>query len=314
LTFNTLNSGLLSNNITALAIDGNNNKWIGTDSGLVKYDGNTWTIYDSLNTGTPINDILAIAIDGIGNKWIGTNYGLAKFDGTIWTFYSPSDSSLPDFNVQAIAIDSRGNKWIGTEQGGIAKFDGIATWTLYNNSNSSLPSNNINSLTIDGSSNIWIGTGYGLAQCDTSGTIWTVYNTSNSGLLDNYISSLAIDGGGNKWIGTIQGGIAVFNGTGIIKKIVKPNNNVPGKIVLLQNYPNPFNPTTTINYSIPKSGLVTIKVYDVLGKEVRTLVNEEKTAGNYSVQFNGNNLSSGIYFYRMQSDNLSQTKKLILLK
>jgi hypothetical protein len=177
-----------------------------------------------------------------------------------------------------------------------------------------LPNNNVNSLVIDGSSNIWIGTGYGLAKCDTSGTIWTVYYTSNSGLLDNYISSIAIDGNGNKWIGTIQGGLTAFNETGIITKIVKLNNNLPGNFILSQNYPNPFNPTTIINYSIPKSGLVTIKIYDILGREVRTLVNEEKTAGNYSVQFTGNNLSSGIYFYRMQSGNFSQTKKLILLK
>jgi photosystem II stability/assembly factor-like uncharacterized protein len=81
-----------------------------------------------------------------------------------------------------------------------------------------------------------------------------------------------------------------------------------------QNYPNPFNPSTIINYSIPKSGLVSIKIYDLLGKEIKTLVSEEKSAGNYSVQFNGSNLSSGIYFYRMQSGNHMQTKKLILLK
>jgi hypothetical protein len=83
---------------------------------------------------------------------------------------------------------------------------------------------------------------------------------------------------------------------------------------LSQNYPNPFNPTTTINFSIPKSGLVRIKIYDVLGREIRTLVNGEKPAGNYSVQFTGSNLSSGVYFYRMQSGNYVQTKKLVLLK
>jgi hypothetical protein len=69
-----------------------------------------------------------------------------------------------------------------------------------------------------------------------------------------------------------------------------------------------------INYSLPKSGLVTIKVYDILGKEIATLINEEKSAGNYSVQFNGNSLSSGIYFYRMQAGSFVQTKKLVLLK
>ena len=83
---------------------------------------------------------------------------------------------------------------------------------------------------------------------------------------------------------------------------------------LLQNYPNPFNPTTEINYSISKSGIVKIKVYDLLGKEVTTLVNEYKPTGSYHVQFNASKLVSGVYFYRMESGAYSETKKLILLK
>jgi hypothetical protein len=90
--------------------------------------------------------------------------------------------------------------------------------------------------------------------------------------------------------------------------------SIPDQFVLMQNYPNPFNPSTTINYSIPKTGLITIRVYDILGNEIATLVNEQKPAGNYSVQFYRSNLSSGIYFYRMQSGSFLQSKKLILLK
>ena len=89
----------------------------------------------------------------------------------------------------------------------------------------------------------------------------------------------------------------------------------PKTFSLSQNYPNPFNPSTMINYSIPKASLVAIKVYDVLGREVKTLVNEEKSAGNYSVQFSANSgYASGVYFYRMQAGNFVQTKKLLLLK
>ena len=68
-----------------------------------------------------------------------------------------------------------------------------------------------------------------------------------------------------------------------------------------QNYPNPFNPTTTIVYSIPENAFVTMKVYDILGKEITTLINERKSAGNYSINFNASNLPSGVYFYRMQA-------------
>jgi len=83
---------------------------------------------------------------------------------------------------------------------------------------------------------------------------------------------------------------------------------------LNQNYPNPFNPITTISYQIPTDGFVTLKVYDVLGKEVASLINEQKTSGRYDVQFDGSNLSSGIYFYKISAGNYTDTKKLMLMK
>lgn len=92
------------------------------------------------------------------------------------------------------------------------------------------------------------------------------------------------------------------------------NNNVPADYSISQNYPNPFNPTTSISYSLPKAGLVKIVVYDLLGKEVAALVNEVKQAGNYVVDFNASNLSSGVYFYKITSSNFSDIKKMMLLK
>ncbi len=90
---------------------------------------------------------------------------------------------------------------------------------------------------------------------------------------------------------------------------------------LSQNYPNPFNPATTIKYTIPnvistggRNPLVTLKVYDVLGNEVATLVNEEKPTGSYTVNFDGSRLASGIYFYKLNAGNFVQTRKMILLK
>lgn len=106
-------------------------------------------------------------------------------------------------------------------------------------------------------------------------------------------------------------------------KIVKLNQTtgvdrisgtIPSGYFLSQNYPNPFNPSTTIKFSIPISHFVTLKVYDILGRELVTLVNEEKQPGIYEVKFNGGNFSSGVYFYRLQSGSYSETKKLILMK
>jgi minor extracellular serine protease Vpr len=89
---------------------------------------------------------------------------------------------------------------------------------------------------------------------------------------------------------------------------------LPAEFALLQNYPNPFNPATTVTYSIPTKNHVTIKVYDVLGNEVATLVNAEKPAGNHNVEFDANNFSSGLYFYRINAGNFNEVKKMMLLK
>ena len=99
-----------------------------------------------------------------------------------------------------------------------------------------------------------------------------------------------------------------------ITSIKSKTNYIPSNYSLNQNYPNPFNPTTNISYEIPKSGFVTLKVYNTLGKEVATLVNAERTAGKYVVDFGGQGLTSGIYFYSIQSGSFNQTKKMILIK
>jgi hypothetical protein len=88
----------------------------------------------------------------------------------------------------------------------------------------------------------------------------------------------------------------------------------PDKYILYQNYPNPFNPATTINYRIPELSFVTLIVFDVLGNKIATLVNEEKTSGNYEIDFGASELPSGVYFYKLNSNNFSMTKKMILIR
>ena len=94
------------------------------------------------------------------------------------------------------------------------------------------------------------------------------------------------------------------------------NSNLPIEFNLSQNYPNPFNPSTIINYSLPKASMVSIKIYDILGREVASLVNEMKDAGTYSVQFSSENyhLTSGIYLYQLKAGDFSSMKKMILMK
>jgi len=95
---------------------------------------------------------------------------------------------------------------------------------------------------------------------------------------------------------------------------VDGKENVPLVYALYDNYPNPFNPTTVIEYQLAAVGDVTLKVYDVLGREVKILVNERQNAGTHTVKFDGSSLSSGVYFYRLHSGSYTATKKLLLLK
>ena len=311
--------GLPSLNVYVVAVDRQGDVWIGTyGGGLVKFDGKNWKVYTTSNSGLPSNYVGSIVIDKSGDKWIGTfsdihsnlGGGLAKFDDTNWTVYTTSNSSLPANYVYSIAMDDSGSKWIGT-YAGLIKFDST-NWTIYTSSNSCLPINTVFSIAIDVSGNKWIGTYSGLAKFD--GTNWNVYTTSNSGLPDNYINSIAIDVSGNKWIGTAKGGLAVYNGEGLVSVKEILSKNIPEAFALFQNYPNPFNPLTNFTFNIPAKSFVSLKVFDLLGREVATIVSEELSAGRYTRQWNASNLASGVYFYRLTAGKLIQVKKMLVIK
>jgi len=118
------------------------------------------------------------------------------------------------------------------------------------------------------------------------------------------------------WIvggGIGQPGVILHTTSGGVITGVK-ENNIVRKFELLQNYPNPFNPSTTINWQIPEAGLVTLKVYDVLGREVATLINKELNAGRHELTFDASGINSGVYFYQLKTGNYVQVKKMTLIK
>jgi hypothetical protein len=108
-------------------------------------------------------------------------------------------------------------------------------------------------------------------------------------------------------------GLYIFQYDGLVSS-VEHDNFIQYSFNLHQNYPNPFNPNTTISYTIPESGLVQLRIYNVLGQQVASLINKEQSKGNYKVEFNASSLASGIYFYRLQNRSHSETKKLIFSK
>jgi len=313
--YDSSNSGLPDNMIHSITFEDSAYIWLGTlQGGVARFDRNDeWVVYNEDNSGLPGNEVLCVTIDSDGNKWIGTWFdGLGIFDGDNWVVYDTTNSPLPHHTVIDIAIDSIGNKWIATEGGGLAKFDGT-NWEIFNTSNSGLKSDDLIFVKFDVNGNLWIGSTFG-GLTVYNGKTWRVFDNTNSGLNDENALSIAFDSNGDAWIGTWMGGVSQFVEGVIVVPVHILVRNLPEKYLLSQNYPNPFNPSTGINYSIPKNSFVSVKVYDVLGNEVAVLVNKEKPAGNYSVEFNANNLSSGVYFYRIQAGSFIQTKKMLLIK
>jgi hypothetical protein len=129
-------------------------------------------------------------------------------------------------------------------------------------------------------------------------------NSSGSALWCNSQTSL---------LGCVIDGI-VYGDTSFIVGINQISDKLPDIYSIYQNYPNPFNPATKIKFQIAKLGGVQLKIYDILGREVATLVNEKLQPGTYEVEFDGSNYPSGVYFYKLETENFSQTKKLVLLK
>lgn len=156
------------------------------------------------------------------------------------------------------------------------------------------------------------------------GSNWSALGNGVSGYNQNFVNAITTVGtdlyaGGSFTIvgGVSANNIARYSCSGNTTTSVGDDNTIntlPQQYQLLQNYPNPFNPTTSIRYDLPKAGFVKITVYDILGREVRVLVNGEKNADHYEILFDAKSLSSGIYCYTIRTRDYTQSKKMILMK
>ncbi len=163
-------------------------------------------------------------------------------------------------------------------------------------------------------------TKFATVKYDSSGMLkWIVKYPVGLEFLSYYAKFIKLDTSGNIYIiGNADG----YN-TGMDLVIVKYSNNtgikkiigeIPDKYILFQNYPNPFNPTTTIKYALPKNEFVKLVIFDILGREIQTLINEKQSPGTYEITFNASQYPSGVYFYKLTTEGFSETKKMILLK
>ena len=233
---------------------------------------------------------------------------LSTTNGAQWSDTWTEVNEGMGYPVYSLAI-ANNNIFAGTENGGV--FISANNGTSWNAANNGLIERDLYYLAsykqyiFAGSSEY----GYGVFVSTDNGYSWT-----NVGLTQTHISSLAVN---DKYLfaGTESGIIWKRPLSDMIPTSVENiENNVPTMFSLEQNYPNPYNPTTTIKYSVPRSCFVTIKIYDLLGKEISSIINENKSAGNYSVQYTAGKLANGVYFYRMHAGDFNETKKMLLIK
>ena len=285
----------------------------GTYGGVFRIRHNGPGSYTIFSTGQPDTIVYSLAVSDT-NLLAGTANGVyfSSDDGVNWI---PINNGLTNLDVKALAVKDT-NIFAGTGGGGV--------FLSTNNGNSWTPVNNgLSGLALDVLSfafnrdNLFVGTWRGGVYLSTNnGTSWTSVNTgmmsADYGAVST-VHSLAVVGS-NLYAGTRGAGVWQRPLSEMITATDEIPGSLPPKYSLWQNYPNPFNPATKITYSLPRLSKVEIRIYDILGKKVRTLVNEEKPAGTYEINWQAANLPSGVYFYQLIAGTYVQTKKMILLK
>jgi streptogramin lyase len=337
--YNSSNSGIPAyTDIFSIAIDGAGNKWIGTSgSGLVKFDGINWALYNTTNSGLPNNNIRSIVIDGAGNKWIAMyNGGVAVFKeggvvmpaaqalngqfdygtqswnlstyatGAAATYKIDTNSVISGHNSAAVQISQTTGtdwhiqfwQWLSVNQGHkytitfkakasaarsitLALQKGASPYTTYLNKAHNLTT-----------------------QVQTFTDEVTMNTTDLAAKLQFYLGGSTA----SVWIDDIT--IVDNNLTTDIDERIETDGNIS----VLQNYPNPFTTTTTIKYKVTEPGFVSLKVFNAIGTEIATLINEKKPVGEYPVEWNAAGLAGGIYFCRFQNGSNIAVKKMIVQK
>jgi photosystem II stability/assembly factor-like uncharacterized protein len=311
-----VNNGLTNLNVYPLAVIGSN-LFAGTTPGGVFLStdyGDNWTEVNSGLTNTVIN---AFAVIGT-NLFAATNgkVFLSTDNGTSWTNVS---TGLSGTQANCFAVNGT-DLFVGMFSYGVfLTTDNGASWTSMNNGLTDPTM--LALLNVDGT-NLLAGTyGSGVYHSSDYGASWTQIN---DGITNLNISSLS----GTGMLTSPQGFNYLFAGnigdptasvwrrdvSQITSVREQVKNEIPENYALQQNYPNPFNPSTRIVYSVPQQSVVTIKVFDILGDEIATLVNENKETGTYELTWNAENLTGGVYFYQIKANSFIQTKKMVLLK
>ncbi len=299
-------TSLMYETVLSLAVNGNY-LFAGVSSRGVYFSTNNGTNW----TQTPLNNRIVYSLLVSGNNiFAGTdNYGvyLSTNNGTDWT-----QTSLNNRTVRSLTINGNyifaGTVFYNPDtipHGVYSSTNNGTNWTQ-----TSLNKQDVFSLAVNGNY-VFAGTRqYGAYVSNNNGVSWT---QRNEGLGNTEVRAFCIL---NNYIFAGTYASVYRRPLGELTLIQPISNHIPSQYSLSQNYPNPFNPVTKIRFDISGASVAQtfLSVYDILGREVATLVNEQLQPGTYEVDFDGSNLPSGIYFYKLTSDDFSQTKKMLIIK
>lgn len=299
---NWIQTSLNNRAVLSLAVNGdhifagtgaNNGVYLSTNNGT------SWT-QTSLNN----RSVYSMAVNG-NNIFAGTYSNgvyLSTNNGTSWT-----QTSLNNKTPYSLALNGNnifaGVGYSGGGSGVYLSADNTTTWTQ-----TSLNDDDVLALAVSGN-NIFAGAAFGVYVSNDNGANWAQRNEGLSNhdvrafcKINNYI-----------FAGTGGGGVS-RRLLSELTDIIHVSNEIPGIFSLSQNYPNPFNPETHLRFGISETGFVSLKIYSAMGKDVQTLVNEKLSPGIYEVEFNGSGLTSGVYFYKIESGKFSEVKRMLLIK
>lgn len=312
--WSAVNTGLSNLYVRSLATNGTN-IFAGTDSAGVFRSTNKGENWSAVNNGLAIKPFRCLGVNS-PNIYAGSDSGrvyLSTNNGEVWTLINNGISN----NVIVVCFAFSGNTiYTGTNEGtngGIyVSTNNGGNWTL-------LRGSEVNSITTSGTS-IVIGTYNGVFLSSNNGITW---QDKNQGFQYSYpiAYSLLIK---NNYTFVGMGSYNMFSGISYnsvwrrelweLLDVKNISSKTPLSYSLSQNYPNPFNPTTKIKFDIMRLGDVKIIVYDITGREIQALVNEKLSPGTYEVSFDGSQLTSGVYFYKLITGGFTETKKMILIK
>ncbi len=346
-SWSEVDNGIIKGGLNAMAITPNQDIFVAAQGGIFKSTNNgvNWIESDSGLVDKWTQDI---TVNSKGDIFVGTTLDgvLCSMDnGASW---QRCDSGLTETNISSIAAGkddylfancsvggvfrstNNGNSWQFIDNGPLQlsfrkrltadtighvcaisdhlyySNDQGNNWTMSNFSFDAM----LWEIAFDNNGHLFVSTYFGsVYRSDDYGVTWNEF--SNGLPSSTNVSSFAASGDGYIYAGTIDG---VYKTINPVTSIDEKNFKTELSYQLLQNYPNPFNPSTKIKYSISKQSFVTLKVYDILGKEIVTLIDEIEPAGNYQVEFNASSLPSGVYFYKIMAGTYTAVRKMLLLK